>query len=122
EPGPPDDPDRDVQPATLATGELLDLLVRPLGEPDPLEELRRRVGPRTLGGGVGPVVGAELLDQLPHGPPAVVAPGLEHHPDVGAPGLAAPGGVLPEHPDPAPGGEPEALEDLDRRRLARPVG
>src|SRR5690606_775102 len=62
------------------------------------------------------------VDELAHRPPAVVTPGLQDDPDVGAPVLVATGRVLAQHRDPAAGGQPETLEDLDGRRLARTVG
>ena len=51
----------------------------------------------------------------------MVAPGLEHDPDVGAPPLIAPRRVDAEHPDVPVRAHPEALEDLDRGALAGAV-
>ena len=39
---PPDDPDRDVEPAPLPAGQRLDLLLRVRAEPDRLEQLAGR--------------------------------------------------------------------------------
>ena len=62
-----------------------------------------------------------MLEQLAHPPLAVVAPRLQHHPDAGAPALAAAGRVDAEHPHLPGRPHPEALEDLDGGGLARPV-
>src|ERR1700734_1017859 len=54
-------------------------------------------------------------------PLGVVTPRLQHDAGPGPPRLAAVRGVGAQHADPARRAHPEALEDLDRGGLARPV-
>jgi hypothetical protein len=51
----------------------------------------------------------------------VVTPRLQHHADPGPPGFPAVRRVDAEHADLSRRPDPEALQDLDRGRLAGPV-
>ncbi len=83
-------------------------------EPDEFEH----VGGRARGA----VAVGEHLHGLVHGQHAGVADLLQHDADAGAPAPARGAGVFAEHAD-LPGVPlPVALQNLDGRRLARPVG
>lgn len=86
------------------------------------QELVRGPGPRVLGGDVRPIELAEVVQQLTNPPLGMIPPRLQHHPDLGAPEVTRCDGPFSEHADRAGGGGAEPFEDLDGRRLARPVG
>src|SRR5690606_36891100 len=118
----PDDADRDVEPAALPARELRDPPVGELRETHRGEQLVDAPRPGLPRARVRLVVAAEVLEQRADVPAAVVAPRLQDDADARAPLLARGRRVLAEDPDRAVGSGPEALEDLDRRRLARTVG
>ena len=74
-----------------------------------------------LGRGVRGEVAAQLGQQPARGPPRVVAPRLQDDAGAGPPVLVGVSGVLAQHRDLTGGPDPEALEDLDGRGLARAV-
>ena len=63
-----------------------------------------------------------LDDGLPRSRPQVDAAGLEHQAHAGSQRPTAARRILPEDPHRPVVGAPVALDDLDRRRLARAVG
>src|SRR5204862_4031002 len=111
--GPPDDAQRNVQPAGLAAGQLADPRPRLAGQPDQVDRFLGPAGTRVERG--------EVPDDLEHGELRTGAGQLEHDADPGPPGPARPGRVLAEHVDRAVIAAPEALQDLDRGGLARAV-
>ena len=109
-----DQRERDVEPAALAAGERGRALIGLRGQADERKRLidvaRRRV-----------VAGVER-DALAHRE-ARLGPGfLQHDPDPRAPAAGRLPRVRAEHLDLAAARLAKALEDLDRGRLARPVG
>ncbi len=116
-----DDADGDVEPAPLAAGELPGPLVRVLGQADRRDQFVDVPGPGGALGGVRRVIAAQVRQEFPHPPLAVVAPGLQHDAEPGPPVLVAVGRIGAEDLHVATGAHPEALQDLDRRGLARPV-
>ena len=108
-----DQRERDVEPAPLAARELRRERVRLLVEPD---ERDRLVDVARFA-----VVAGVELEALAHGQPRLGARLLQDGADAVAPGGVAVRRVDAEHADLAVGARAEALEDLDRRRLAGAV-
>src|SRR5215212_1281325 len=117
---PANDPDSHVYPATLPARQRGDLLAGVFFEADHLRELIGVIGPLAFGRAVRRVISSEIVQKLPHPPPAVVTPGLQDHPDPRPPGLIAPRRVHPQHANLPRRTHPEPLQDLDGRGLASP--
>ena len=119
---PAHEPGGDVETAPFAARQLPDPLRLLLGQADGAKQVRSRPRARNLGGGEGPVVGTQVVEEFADPPFRVVAPGLQDGPDPGPPdftGLPR-GGAQYLHP---PGrGRAQAFEYLDRGGLARAVG
>ena len=111
--GSPASADRNVEPALLAARQLVHAHVRFLLEADDLDHLVDVAGVRV-------VAGVEL-DDLAHGEVGLDAGRLQDDPDALAQARLALRRVVAENVDLAGGPLPEALEDLDGRRLARAV-
>jgi hypothetical protein len=109
-----DERQREVQPPPLAARERARAPVGRLLEPRERERVldpsRRRVQAR------------EVLERLAHGEVGVGAAALQDDADAAAQLGRPPRGVVPEHGDLAAVAVAMALEDLDGRRLAGPVG
>jgi hypothetical protein len=119
--GPSDDADRDIEAATLPTGQGTDLLVRLLTQTDHGDQLFHVVRPGALGCGVRRVVAPQVGEELPWRPARVVTPGLEHHTDARSPVLVALRRIDSQHINRAGRGQPEAFENLDRRGFSGPI-
>jgi hypothetical protein len=111
--GPADDPGRDVQPAPLPAGQDGDLPVGQLAQPDRLDQVVHVQRALPVRCGVRRVVPAQVAQEFPDLPAAVVAPRLQDHADPGPPALVARRRVGPQHADLTGRADPEALQDLD---------
>src|SRR3954452_17417511 len=109
-----DEREREVQPAQLAAAQRPRVRVGLLGQAGERQDLVDVARPRIE---AGPV-----RDRLAHGDVAAHAGALQHDAHPPAQLLRALLGVLAEDGDDAARPRPVALEDLDRRRLARAVG
>ena len=111
-----DDAEPDIEASLLAARQPLDALVRLLGQPDQLDHLVDR--PRVR------VVAGVARQHLAHRVVRLDGELLEHHADLCAqPALGGVVGRVDAERLDAPGAaRAEALEDLDRRRLAGAVG
>src|SRR5690606_31344296 len=111
--GPPDDAERDVEPAALAAGELARARAGLLAQPDGVDHLvgvaRSRVERR------------EVPHELGDRELGLVARVLQHDAEARAPGPSCGLRVLAEHAVLARVAVAEPLEDLDGRRLAGAV-
>lgn len=117
-----DQADRHIEAAPLTAGQLQDLPVLLSGEADPREQVVDRPRAGTLRGGVRAVELAEVVQRLAHPPAGVIAPRLQDDAEVGPPGVLPADRLDAQHPHVPGRRRPEALEDLDRRRLTRAVG
>jgi hypothetical protein len=96
-------------------------LVGLFAKTDRRNELIRVPRPVDLVRRVAGVIGAEMGEELANSPLAVVAPGLQNDADPRPPPLIAMARIDSKDLDSASGSHSEALEDLDRGRLARAV-
>src|SRR5918996_898953 len=108
-----DEREREVEAAELAAGQRANALVPLPRQAHELDDLRR--APRRR------VVAGEELDDLPDGEQVVDGGGLEDDADPRAKVAACASRILPEHTHLAGVSLAVALQDLHRRRLARPV-
>src|SRR4249920_2759292 len=112
--GPPDNTQRNVQPAGLTAGQLADPRPCLAGQPDQ--------GDRFLGPARRRVERGEVPDDLELGEFRPGAGQLQDDADPGPPRPARPGGVLAHHVDGAVVAAAEPLQDLHRGGLARAIG
>jgi hypothetical protein len=110
---PADQAERDVEPPHLATGQRAYPRAGLVGQPDQVDHLSRP--PRRW------VELREVPDHLGDGQLRRVGPELQYDADPRSPGPPRPLRVRAEHADLAAIAFPVALEDLDRRGLARPI-
>jgi hypothetical protein len=107
--------ERDGQPLSLAPGQVPGLRLALLAEVEEVDQLGSR-----------PPAPAEerreQVEELGDGQPRVERRGLERDPDPVLDRVRVARGIDPEDARLAGIGRPEALQDLDRRRLPRPVG
>ncbi len=101
------------QPLTLAARQDLGLRVPPFAELEQVDQLIRRTWVR--------IEAPEQVDDLDHGQLRVERRRLEADADAWLERVGAVGDVEAEDDRLAAVGRPQALEDLDRRRLARAV-
>src|SRR6185312_16946293 len=104
----------DLEPPALAAGEPVHPGPRLLGQADRGEQLAALPRER--------VVAGEVVEGVPDAQRGGRTGALADHAHPVPPGTPGTRRVLPEDGDLAAVPPPDALEDLDRRRLARPVG
>jgi hypothetical protein len=119
---PAHEPGGDVETAPFAARQLPDPLRLLLGQADGAEQVRSRPRAWNFSGGEGPVVGAQVVEELADPPFRVVAPGLQDGPDPGPPGFAGLPRGRAQYLHPPGGGRAQAFEYLDRGGLAHAVG
>ena len=109
-----DDAESDIEAATLSPGQRADLRLSHRAEPDEFEHF--------LGDTGRPIAFREHRHSFRDCQHPGVADFLKHNADLGAPASARRSGVFAQHTDTSGITFTVTLEDLDRCRLAGPVG